>query len=173
MRKPGQSKLLNWLSSMLSLLLISVVLAGHFWFVVLPDRVQYIGHEVWQYLPPLGSHLMTFAVGFGPLVVWHLGDLFQANQPRRSILKILDKYELLYGWLLAWGLVALLGQTEFLNDLGCPPVEQGPTTFGFDGCGSFTPAWKQALFLFVSLVICVICLAKLIIGVVTRIPKSA
>ena len=168
MRKPGQAKLIHWLASMASLLLISIVLAGHYWFVVLPDRIEYIGREVWEYLPPLGSHLMTFAVGFVPVAVWHLGDLIQNRRLDRPLLVFLDRYELLYGSLIVWGMVALLGQAEFLNDLGCPATEQGPTNLTFDGCGSFAPDWKLALFLSVSLIICVICLAKLFIAIATQ-----
>lgn len=91
-----RQKLLDWLTSMLLLILLTVLSLASYWFLDEPDVIvrPYGWDGVWKpelvdYAGPMGDTLSIFHSGFYPLAIWHLFDLLQRADPQAKWARIL------------------------------------------------------------------------------------
>ena len=166
-----RQKLLNWFTSMLLVLLISMMPTLYFWFVRLPERMSYI-RGVDEFVFPLGESLLWYASGFVPLLIWHVGDFTNNYRSSSSLVRWLNSYKLIAGLLGVLGLSMILTASRFLDDLGCPEVNLPEGVYQFDGCGSWTPEWKMWLTMSIWLVICLLALWKVAVSVFSPLWKN-
>jgi hypothetical protein len=154
-----RQKLLNWFTSMLIVLLISIIPILYFWFVRLPERMSYI-RGVSEFVFPLEESLSWYATVFVPLLIWHVGDFTHKYRYSSSLANLVNGYKPLAGLLCALGLSVMLITSGFLDDLGCPELDLPEGVYQFDGCGSWTPNWKIWLTTGIWLAICLLALWK-------------
>jgi hypothetical protein len=152
-----RQKLLNWLTSMLMLLLISIIPLEYFWFFELPRITYFYIDDIRAILEP---SLTWYVVIFVPLFFWHLGDFTRNSGFSSAFARLVSGYKLLAALLVALGLFVVLQTSTFLNDFGCPEVDLPEGVYQFDGCGSWTPEWKMWLSSITWLAICLLALWK-------------
>lgn len=140
-----RQKLVNWLTSMLVLLTIVFANALYGWFT----RLRYLvpidePSNIDLYLLFAGP-LEGFAIYFVVLWFWHISDFIQQERWTNRWLGLLTSYRLLITLLLLIGASTLFIQSGWLDDLGCPEINNPPGVFTFDGCGAWTPWWKEMI----------------------------
>ena len=141
-----RQKLVNWLTSMLVLLLITVVASLYEWlrYFTYIASAEYYNPE-W-FLGVIVGALGGYSIYFVFLWFWHFADFVQQMTWTNRILAWLMGYPLLVSLLLLIGASNLFVQSGWLDDLGCPQIvtpPEGPTFSG--GCGSPTPWWKELI----------------------------
>ena len=162
-------KLRHWLTSMLVLHLFVLTSGGYEWFSrTLPHlHLNSDNPDVWIW--PINQALGGYIILFILLWTWHLGDFIQRGESRIRLLRHAANYRVPLGLLCFYAAAFFFNQSSFLNDLGCPVVD--PDVFMFDGCGSWTPFWKQ-LFAIIPLIpligLLVATLVKLVLAIVSH-----
>ncbi|WP_340588392.1 hypothetical protein [Erythrobacter alti] len=168
-------KLRHWLMSMLVLHLFVLTFAGFQWFArALPDLpLSSENSSIWIW--PINQSIEVYILLFALLWLWHLGDFIQRGESRNHALKLAASYRLPLGLLCFHDAAAFFNQSSFLNDLGCPERFPDPEFLILDGCGSWTPWWKELLATIPLIGLLVASLVKLVLAIGSRfrrLPKT-
>ncbi len=163
-----RQKLVNWLTSMLVLHTICAALFAMDWFNRLSLILPYNEGSAWLILEAIIWNVPSFVFFFGALLIWHLADFAQPDRVMRRWFEFLGNYHLLVVVLCLVGLSALFNQSGWLNDIGCPEENFPPNAFVFDGCGSWTPFWKEAILMALTFAFVLLVLGKLILAIAYR-----
>ena len=171
MSEKYRKKLLYWLISMGTLMLMVVIFALFHWARALGSTIRSDGEMYWLY--GLDNALSFYAIGFVPLFIWHAFDFIQIEKPICRIGILLDRYRNIFICLVVLGASVWLYQIPWLDDLFCSNPDLPEGVFQFDGCGSWTPAWK-AFSIFAALTfLLVFVVAKGVISVLSRLRNAA
>ncbi|WP_151972911.1 hypothetical protein [Erythrobacter sp. EC-HK427] len=171
-----RQKLVNWLTSMLVLSLLILATSLYDWLEEVYS-VREVGRfrDEWLY-GPLGEALRGYIIFFVLLWFWHMADFFQQAPWSNPWLMRFTDHRLISVLLLLLGASLLFYRTDWLNDLGCPEVIDSPAAFAFDGCGAWTPWWKDVIFLALVLALLGLTIMKVVLvlaSYVTRMRKWA
>jgi hypothetical protein len=109
---------------------------------------------------PLAESAIGYVTVFVPMLIWHVVDFTHDYRGSSSLAKLMHSYKFLAGLLGALCLSIVLATSRVLNDLGCLEVDLPEGVYQFDGCGSWTPAWKTWLMTSIWLAICLLALWK-------------
>ncbi len=97
MSEAYRQKLLNWLISMMILCLCVALSLAAYWFFNRPDlMVRPAGvpfpddYELVDYAGAMGEIVALFVVGFVPVALWHMADLFDRKTARSRLTRWLS-----------------------------------------------------------------------------------
>jgi uncharacterized membrane protein YfhO len=167
-----RQKLLNWLTSMLVLMLLTVLGLVHDWFVIIPERLRW-SQSVSDHVIVLANGLSVYMLLFIPVFLWHVSDFVQSSTSENQLVRAFASFRLFLASVILTCLASILMVSPWLNDLFCPVVELPPGVFEFDGCGSWTPWWKEVLLLACLLSLCVLVLGKITVAIRSCFKKIA
>jgi hypothetical protein len=167
-----RQKLLNWLLSMLVLLLMAtggisaLLLAGRFNPVVERNLSGPL------MLPAMAAeNLFGFMLYFVPVAIWHLADLPQRRVPESGTLAILTSYRPFGGILLLGTTAFALSTSQILTTPNCPELE--PETFGFIDCTFGPPRWLWFAMLIPLLFVYILSMGKAVLTIRSRFKKAS
>lgn len=165
-------KLVNWLTSMLVLHLIVLVSLLYEWLTRTVDALALNpdSPEIWAWL--LSESISAYIVYLSIFCIWHGSEFAQRGTPGSRWVQMLGSYRALIGVFCLLGLSILFNQTRWLDDLGCPEEVLPPGVFVFDGCGSWTPWWKELILLILALSFVGLTIAKMAISVASRFRRT-
>ncbi|PIW54851.1 MAG: hypothetical protein COW16_09085 [Sphingomonadales bacterium CG12_big_fil_rev_8_21_14_0_65_65_10] len=160
-------KLVNWLTSMMLLMLMSSLMALHEWFTWLP-KTYALNRPFSDQIITLFGAIDFFQWMFLPVALWHFADFVEARTTKIA----LAAYRNVSALVAALGIAAIFHQSLWLNDLFCPELELPPNVLMFDGCGSWTPLWKTAIFLCLFIALCALAAVKIWFATRSRFQKK-
>lgn len=158
-----RTKLIHWLTSMMLLTLMSSLVALHNWFIWLPET-NTVNWTLSDQIITLYSAIDLFQWIFIPIALWHFSDFVEAPNTKSAI----ARYRYIAGMIFALGIASIFHQSIWLNDLFCPEVQLPPNVLVFDGCGSWTPPWKTAIFLALYVALCGLAGIKALVTIRSR-----
>ncbi|GEM_PF-1580142 len=169
MTEAYRQKLLNWLTSMGVLILVTNLCLASYWFFNRPvgwirtydldgNRIGPEGWSLIDWAGPMSGNLGVFVVGFLVFAAWHLLDLIQRRPASEYPATLMSGYNGFVSTVMFHGLMQAFrvsGRFEFTE---CARNADGEIVFGFDGCRTYIVPWLEwatgiAMLLLVVLVI--------------------
>ena len=144
------------------MLLIALTIALynlHYWFVIFPMQIRYV-KDFQEAILPIALSVQFYIELFVPIAVWHFGDFMRNTSINGQILRTVFSHRFFRWLLIIHGALIIFVASDFLNDLFCPEVKLPEGYLYFDGCGSWTPEWKLAIWVASWLAICLTALSK-------------
>lgn len=163
-----RSKLRNWLTSMLVLLLIHALLFVEHWYFHLSHLLPHNPNPAMLVLESIILGAEGYVVILIVCFAWHFADFVERGSARSGLPRFFDHYRVFLAVLCFYGAGQLFLQSSFLNDLGCPEIDFPEGQFGFDGCGAWTPDWKMWISVPFAYVLPILSLGKVALSIASQ-----
>ena len=166
-----RARIVRWLLSMAVLALGSVMWAV---FVLIGATFE----NEWDFYNlafRLGALVQALGLILIVMMAWHLADFAQISRPTGSWSARFSGWGLFVGACVIALAAMCAASTEQLWDLFCPRPTASVTTtfeFGFDGCGSITPAWLQTIAVCSLALVLILTITKAIISALTYFRRT-
>lgn len=179
-----RQKLVNWLSSMGTLVLFTNLCMASYWFFNRPQvRIRTYDFDGRAAVPdewnivdwagPMGEILFTvFATGLLLCALWHVFDLIQRRHASDYPATLLSSYLPFISTLALLGLLTALTVSGRFTYTACARNEDGQIMFGFDGCGTYLVPWIEWPAWIAMLLLVALMLGKGIIAIRSLFTKA-
>ena len=169
-----RQKLLDWLTSVLVVSLVTALCLVAVWFVVRPwelagwrDEPPTMLH-FWEYAGLIAESLVIFAILLVPTMIWHLFDIIQRGTPQGAFAARLSSVRT---W---WIVMSLLGGTIVLDAsrlFSYTASCYGSFVFLSQGC-YYTKGVLTIPMTILLLFIPILCMGKVVISIRSLIKKA-
>jgi hypothetical protein len=165
-------KLLNWLTSMGMLILITNLCVAAYWFLNWPTgRIRPYnssipdGWDLIDWAGPLAEILAFFVPGFVICALWHGLDLIQRRPAEDEPARLFSRYPPFIFVLTTLGILVALRMTGEFHYTDC-------AMFAFDGCGTYVSPWLQWPTGMAMLLLVAFSIGKGIVAIQSRFKKA-
>ena len=165
-------KLVDWLTSMMVLHLFVIAWALHDWYFNVVPLLSLNPDDAGLRLQSIRFAVEIYVPVFIVIAIWHGADFIQRGQIANRWLSGFAAYRVLLVVFLLWIASAFFVQSDWLNDLGCPEVRNPPGVFTLDGCGAWTPWWKELIGIFVTLALLAVAAGKAVLALASFLKRE-